>query len=187
MLEEYINKTLGIPRHHSQKVASLFQEETLKKGDYLVRKNGYCKKMVFIKNGYLRCHFLNEDKEVTYWIYWQGHLVTDSSSFFLDVPAKWNLQALTDCQVYSLSKTYYPKIKELAPIWESSEKLFFVKLLTSLEKRVYSLLSMTAEERYTFLYRSHKELFNQVPLKYIASMLKIAPETLSRIRRGTIS
>lgn len=187
VLHHYIKNTLGIPEHYAQQVASLFQEETLKKEEYLVQKTGYCKKMIFIKNGYLRCHFLNEDKEITYWIYWQGHLVTDSSSFFLDVPAKWNLQALTDCEVYSLPKTMYPKIKELAPIWESSEKLFFVKLLTSLEKRVYSLLSMTAEQRYTFLYRSHKELFNQVPLKYIASMLKITPETLSRIRKNAMS
>lgn len=187
MLEQYINKTLGIPSHYSTQVAALFQEETLKKGDYLVRKGGYCKKMVFIQNGYLRCHFPNDDKQITYWIYWQGHLVTDSSSFFLNTPAKWNLQALTDCKVYFLSQQDYPKIKQVAPIWESSEKLFFVKLLTSLEKRVYALLSMTAEERYTFLYRSHKELFNQVPLKHIASMLKITPETLSRIRKNTNS
>lgn len=29
----------------------------------------------------------------------------------------------------------------------------------------------------------NKELFNQVPLQYLASMLGITPETLSRIRR----
>ncbi|OJJ18087.1 Crp/Fnr family transcriptional regulator [marine bacterium AO1-C] len=131
----------------------------------------------------MRCHFQSDDKEITYWVYWKGHLVTDSSSFFLNTPAKWYLQALTDCTIYTITQQDYPKIKEQAPIWESSEKLFLLKLLTSLEKRVYALLSMSAEERYTFLYRSHKELFNQVPLKYIASMLKITPETLSRIRK----
>lgn len=185
MIEEYIKKNLDIPEPYLPQVSTLFQEEILKKDEYLVRKDGYCKKIIFIKNGYLRCHFLKEDKEVTYWIYWAGHLVTDSSSFFLNTPSKWNLQALTDCEIYSISKTNYPKIKELAPVWESSEKLFLIKLLTSLEKRIYSLLSMTAEERYIFLHHSHKELFNQVPLKHIASMLKITPETLSRIRKNS--
>ncbi|WP_299458778.1 Crp/Fnr family transcriptional regulator [uncultured Microscilla sp.] len=187
MLEHYIKNTLQIPSHYASSVASLFREKTLRKKDYLVRKGGFCKQMIFIESGYLRCHFQNDDKEITYWIYWAGHLVTDSSSFFLSMPAKWHLQALTDCKVYAISQQNYLKIKELAPVWESSEKLFLVKLLTSLEKRVYALLSMTAEERYTFLYRSHKELFNQVPLKHIASMLKITPETLSRIRSNSNS
>jgi hypothetical protein len=42
---------------------------------------------------------------------------------------------------------------------------------------------MTAEERYNFYYENNKELFNQVPLQYIASMLGMRPETISRIRK----
>jgi CRP-like cAMP-binding protein len=187
MLEDFIKNTLEIPPHHVPQVADLFQEKQLSKNEYLVRKGGYCKQMVLIESGYLRCHFQNDAKEITSWIYWQGHLVTDSSSFILNTPAKWNLQALTDCKVYAMSQQDYAKIKEVAPVWVTAEKLFFVKLLTSLEKRVYALLSMTAEERYTFLYKSHKALFNQVPLKYIASMLKVTPETLSRIRKNANS
>ncbi|MEO1435705.1 MAG: Crp/Fnr family transcriptional regulator [Bacteroidota bacterium] len=183
MLSHYIEKSLGIPRRYSEQVAQLYQEELLKKDEFLVRENGYCQKMIFIKDGYLRCHFPSKEKEITYWIYWEGHLVTDSSSFFLDVPAKWNLQALTDCTIYSISKTNYEQLQQLVPNWEHSEKRMIIQLLTSLEKRVYALLSMTAEERYQFLYQSHQELFNQIPLKFIASMLKITPETLSRIRR----
>lgn len=41
---------------------------------------------------------------------------------------------------------------------------------------------MTAEERYDLYYRQNKELFNQVPLQYIASVLGMSAETLSRIR-----
>jgi hypothetical protein len=42
---------------------------------------------------------------------------------------------------------------------------------------------MTAEQRYNILFDSNRELFNQVPLQYIASMLGMTPETISRIRR----
>jgi CRP-like cAMP-binding protein len=42
---------------------------------------------------------------------------------------------------------------------------------------------MTAEERYHFFFEKNREIFNQVPLQYIASMLGMTPETISRIRR----
>lgn len=52
-----------------------------------------------------------------------------------------------------------------------------------LEARVFALLSMSAEERYKFLFSQNAELFQQVPLKYLASMMGITPESLSRIRK----
>jgi CRP-like cAMP-binding protein len=42
---------------------------------------------------------------------------------------------------------------------------------------------MTAEERYNQYFEQNKELFHQVPLQYIASVLGMTPETFSRIRR----
>jgi len=45
---------------------------------------------------------------------------------------------------------------------------------------------MTAEERYNQLLAINPELFNQVPLQYLASMLGMTPETLSRLRKKSI-
>jgi CRP-like cAMP-binding protein len=42
---------------------------------------------------------------------------------------------------------------------------------------------MTAEERYNFFFKNNRELFNQVPLQFIASLLGMTPETFSRIRK----
>jgi hypothetical protein len=47
-----------------------------------------------------------------------------------------------------------------------------------IENRVFSHLSMTAEERYDAYFEQNKELFNQVPLQYIASVLGMSAETL---------
>jgi hypothetical protein len=52
-----------------------------------------------------------------------------------------------------------------------------------LEERIISHLSMTAEQRYQQLFSFNKELFHQVPLQYLASMLGRSPETFSRIRK----
>lgn len=52
-----------------------------------------------------------------------------------------------------------------------------------MEERVFTLLSMSAEERFELLFREQKDLFNQVPLQYLASMMGMTPETLSRFRK----
>jgi hypothetical protein len=53
--------------------------------------------------------------------------------------------------------------------------------------RLFALLSMTADERYQYLQDHNPDLFNQVPLKYLASMMGMTPESLNRIRNRRTS
>jgi hypothetical protein len=73
------------------------------------------------------------------------------------------------------------------PKWNELDKIFITKCFTILEERIFSHLYMTAEERFHQLFKQHPELFNQVPLQYLASMLGMTPETLSRLRKKQLS
>ena len=86
-----------------------------------------------------------------------------------------------------LSFEDYQKLRDLVPEWDVYEKLLLVKLMSALENRVYALLSMSTEERYHYLFESDPEMFNELPLNFLASMLGMTPETLSRIRRKSTS
>ena len=108
--------------------------------------------------------------------------MTDVASFFLQQPAKWSIQALADTTTCTISQSNYQLLREEIPEWDQHEKLFLIKLMSALENRVYTLLSMSAEERYQYLFQSDSKIFNELPLQYIASMLGMTPETLSRIR-----
>jgi CRP-like cAMP-binding protein len=83
----------------------------------------------------------------------------------------------------TLSKKNYLKLCQEFPKWLDIEKRFIVKCFAMIENRVFSHLSMTAEERYDAYFEQNKELFNQVPLQYIASVLGMSAETFSRIRK----
>jgi CRP/FNR family transcriptional regulator, anaerobic regulatory protein len=52
-----------------------------------------------------------------------------------------------------------------------------------MEKRVFEMIALTAEQRYEILLKERPDLIQRVPLQYLASMLGISPETLSRIRK----
>jgi len=48
---------------------------------------------------------------------------------------------------------------------------------------MFSQLHTTAKQRFENLINEEPQLFKNVPLQYIASMLGITPESLSRLRK----
>jgi CRP/FNR family transcriptional regulator, anaerobic regulatory protein len=184
LLEQYIKNFFGIaPYEELQLLSNLFTEKALSKNEFLLKADKQCNELCFVQSGLLRIYANTAGKEVTQWISTPGFFAVDLSSFIFDKPARWYIQALTDVTLYTITKQNYNTITSFIPQWPVLEKLFLVKCFTMLEDRIFTHLSMSAEERYQLFFEQQPELFNQVPLQYIASILGITPETLSRIRK----
>lgn len=186
-LEHYINTYFNMPVDLSQKLAELFTLELIGKNEFHTQIGSRHSTLSFVKSGYLRIYKQTENKEVTQWISSHGEFTTDLSAVMFDQPARWNIQALTDCELYTISHTNYKKINTLIPEWPNLERLFLGKCFITIEDRVFSFLSLSAEERYHMLFEHKRELFTVVPLQYLASMLGMTPETFSRVRKKSIS
>lgn len=183
-LEQYIKSYFGVVQPDELKViSSLFKLTTVKKGEYFLKTGKQSDKLSFIQSGLMRVFVTTDEKEITQWISSKGYFVTDLSSFVFENPARWTIQALVDTELYTISRKEYNRIGTLIPKWHHLEKLFIVKCFSIMEDRIFSHLSMTAEERYISFFENNRELLNQVPLQYIASMLGMTPETFSRIRK----
>ena len=181
-LEQYIQSYFGVSEYDLKIISSLFKQTEIKKGEYFLKAEKLCDKLSFIQSGMLRIYVQTPDKEVTQWISTKGYFVADLASLVFNSPSRWNIQALEDSALYTINKEDYNSIGKLIPKWFELEKLFIARCFITLEDRIFSHLSMTAEERYHFFFENNKTLFNQVPLQYIASMLGMTPETFSRIR-----
>lgn len=162
---------------------SYFYEEKLQKNDFFTKSDNVCDRLSIVKSGILRIYALSDGKEITQWISTENFLITDVKGFFFDQANRWNIQAFTDTELLTISKTNYHKLCKEFPKWNEIEKRFIVKCFAMIEDRVFSHLSMTAEERYDLYFRQNSTLFNQIPLHYIASVLGMTPETFSRIRK----
>jgi CRP/FNR family transcriptional regulator, anaerobic regulatory protein len=186
-LEQYIKSYFGVVTSADlNTIVALFNKTKLKKGDFLLKAGKRCDKLCFVQSGLLRMFVSTDDKEVTQWISTKGYFSTDLSSFVFETPSRLSIQALVDTELFTITKTDYKRLGDIVPKWHELEKLFLVRCFSMLEDRILSHLSMTSEERYAVFFENNRELFNQVPLQYIASILGMTPETFSRIRKKHI-
>lgn len=188
-IENYIESYFGLSNKDLSPVSDLFRNTSIKKNEFYLQEGKTASSLSFVRSGFLRIFALDEkgDKEVTQWISTAGTFVTDLAGLIFDAPSRFNIQALSDCELYTISKENYNKIVTLVPAWPALEKLFIAKCFITLENRMFGQLSKNAEQKVIELMELNPSLFNQVPLQYIASMLGMTPETLSRIRAKRIS
>ncbi len=186
-LVDFIHHYFSVSISDGEKIAALFKPEPVAKNDRLLTAGRYCNQLSFIDRGLFRIFTTLPDREVTQWIATPNYFLTDVSGFFFRQPARWNLQALTNGHLYTISYADYQRLAQLIPKWNELEKLFISRCFVTLENRVFNLISLSAKERYQLLFEQQCELFTQVPLQYLASMLGMTPETFSRIRRKMLS
>ncbi len=182
-LELYIKNYFAVPSNFVNQIAGLFEMQKLSKDEFYSKTGKHCQKLSFIQSGFIRIYQYADGKEITQWVSSQGDFITDLSSLVFKTPGRWEIQTLTDCNLYTITQSNYNKIDQIVPQWKELEKMFIAKCFLTLEDRVFSFLSMTAENRYLYLLKNKPELFNQVPQIFIASMLGMTPETFSRIRK----
>lgn len=185
-LEFYINSYFGIPADEMAEITGFFKLTTLEKGRFFLREGQICDKLSFQKSGYIRVFKHAGDKEITQWISSKGYFVTDLRGIHFNQPAMFTIQALSDSELYTINREDLRNLVDYIPKWHELEKLFLANCFTYLETRVFNLLSLSAEERHLTLFEQNPELFNHVPLQYLASMMNMTPETLSRLRRKLV-
>jgi CRP-like cAMP-binding protein len=187
MLAEYIQSCFNADPSEAETIGSYFHPQLLQKGDFFLRSGRPCDHFAFIVSGLIRIFVNMDDREVTQWIGTKNYFTTDLSSFMYRKPARWNMQALADSEIWVIHIDDYQKLGTVVPRWKEFENLLLIQCFVTLEERIFAHLCMTAEERFQRLFIQQPELFNQVPLQYLASMMGMTPETLSRMRKKHLS
>jgi CRP-like cAMP-binding protein len=184
-VEKYLVEYFPVSKELLAEVVPKFKREELLKGAYYIKMGRPAQKLGFIESGLVRIYAASEEKEVTQWISTPGYFITELSSFIFQKPSRLHLQAIEDCVIYSITKEDHRELCKSSAEWNEVDKKFIAKCFVTLEDRIFSHLYMTAEERFKQLMDFQPELFNKVPLQYLASMLGMTPETLSRMRKKT--
>ena len=113
-----------------------------------------------------------------------GEVLADLPGLLIGARSAIGIEALRACRGYSLSRTQLDAFLDGGPARRAAYTRLLEGLVCSLMARELDLLEADPAERYRLVLERSPQLFQHVPLRYIASYLRMTPETLSRIRRG---
>jgi CRP-like cAMP-binding protein len=188
ILQKYIASILPMPTDKSAFFADQFEPKEMSKDEYLLKENKIVKETFVLESGYIRSYTFNQDgEEVTTNIFSAPCFVNDFLSFFKQQPTSENYQCLTHCNVWTMSYEKVQTCFHTYPEFREFGRMMLVTNYSNLHDRMLGMIKDTAENRYLKLMNHHPGIFQNVPLKIIASYLGITDTSLSRIRREIAS
>lgn len=182
-LKSCILNQVSINKKSMENILSAFNPLEINKGEFFLKSGKTCRQMAFIESGFIRMYDIADGKEITLWIGSEGSFITSLSSFIFETKNNWNIQAITNCKLYVINRENHFRLNKTEPKWLEFDNILLANSFALLEKKMFSQLHTTAKQRFNNLLSEAPELFNNVPLQYIASMIGITPESLSRLRK----
>ncbi len=157
------------------------KELELNRGDFLVHENEKAKHFYWVRSGALRAFKWIEEEEFTIRLAYKNSIVAALPAYFHNKTADLNIQAIRKSKVIVFSKA------ELDSFFQSDLSLsikyqkVLEGLVTSFYEREIDLLTQSPADRLKRIRNRSPQVFQEVPHKYIASYLRMSPETLSRL------
>ena len=180
----YFNKWSDLSEEDESIIISAFEPVTIKKRKDLLVSGQVCNYLYFITKGCLRSFYIDSKGiEHIYQIRMDNNWISDLASFSSQSPSKYNIEALEDSHLLRISNERMEKLLQEIPRLERYFRILFQKAYINALNRLSATMWETAMDRYNDMLKEHPEVFQRVPLIYIASYLGITPESLSRIRR----
>jgi len=183
-LIRFVQQTLPMSPDRAQQLVAKFNPLNIERNGHILKERAVCNASHFIEKGIMRSYTYNlEGNEVTTAFYSENSFASDLLSFFKRTPAREYIQAITDCETWYITYEDMQESFHTMPEFREFGRLNIVSNYGVLKERMLSMLQETAEQRYNDLVTSNPQLFQYVPLKYIASYIGITDTSLSRIRK----
>ncbi len=182
-LKNHLNEFTEITDEKFKEIKPYFETRTLKKGEYLHKAGRVCNETAYIADGVVRSYFNLDGNDITRFVLLKNNLITALSSYIGKHPSMENLQAVTKTRLLVISREHMDYLYDRFHEWDRLGRFITEQSHLKMEKRIMALIAFTAEERYEQLSMEQPEILKHVPLQYIASILGVKPETLSRIRK----
>ena len=155
---------------------------TLDKGDVLINVGECDPNFYILIDGLLRCWYWNGDKEETELFSTIPTTFMDYHSTCGDNGSFYCYEACLDSRLIKISKRDYDKLIEESHDFSNWRNNIMQHQLYWMERKKRFAMG-NAKERYDSFVKNLPDIMNLVPLRIVASYLRITPQHLSRLRR----
>lgn len=174
----------GLSEQEKEKFYSLAHYKEVAPHELILAPGKVCDKMWYLINGAARMFRESNGKDYTLHIFNMPRFFTDYVSVKDQSPATYSFESLTSCAILEFDIVDFYGLLDYSVNFEKVGRKILEIVLYQETSRLDDLIFHDATQRYNNLLARNPTIFQEVPLKYIASYLKISPETLSRIRNS---
>lgn len=179
-----IKRDVVLPEAEEVLITAGFSERRFKRNTVLLQSGEVAHEVYFVLDGTLHQFYLDEaGNERTCNFCFDRDFITDLESFSQQTRSASSIKALTPVHCLSIRCTELVALMKASPAMAEYFRILVERIARRSIQRTKSLLSFSVEQQFLELLEQQPELFRNVPQRYIAQYLGIAPESLSRIRK----
>lgn len=181
-----VNKvTLSLESIHL--LANCIFPKKYKKGELILNEGDDCNHLLFVEKGMTRQFYFKNGKDLTEHIAYEDGVVICLESYIKHEPTRLMIEALEPLVCWLVPREAIERLAgEHFDIALLYRRIFELSLIES-QIKADMLRFEPAHERYVKLAQLHPEIVRRAPLVFIASLLQMTPETLSRVRTAVLN
>jgi CRP-like cAMP-binding protein len=184
---KYISKFVNLTNDEAIQFASKFKEVKFKKRQLIIQPNFIAKHRYFIVHGAVRAYVIgNDGQERSVQLAVDQWWISDYNSYILQQPASMFVIAAEDTVALQISFEDEQVLKATNHKFETFFRIIAERGAASMQRRIISAITMTAEERYELFIDKYPHLYSRFPQYVIASYLGMTTEFLSKIRNNKL-
>lgn len=180
-LIQYINQYTPLDKDAENALRDKVEFEFYCKNEFILEQNQKSNKIWFLKSGLVRKFYLHEGKEITSWIHSENEMFTSMHSYFHQKPSQEYIQAIEKSELISITYQNSLELNKYPQMAIFSNKLI-TEQFAAIDEISKKFSLMSAKEKYDKLSEIAPQIIQRAKLGYIASIMGVSQETLSRIR-----
>jgi CRP-like cAMP-binding protein len=181
-LRTHIEKLIPLSDDEFAFISSCFSRKKIKKHQFIIQEGDEVRHCYFVVAGLLKLVYTDDNqKEHIVSFAMEDWWESDYYAYLTQTRASLSLVCIEDTEVLCLSLEDYKKLCEGL---QKMERFFLEKANSGFlasQRRIISLLTASAKERYERLISQHPSLVQRVPKSLLAAYLGVSRETLSRL------
>jgi len=181
----FISAYVDISEEEMKAMMAIVHTSSHKKNELLHQQGRIPKRAAFILKGAIRTYYVDENgTEQTIAFNFENQPLVPFDSFTQQTPVGLNAITLEPTELIWTSYQEFVGFLEAFPKYEKVLRHILGNSLTFQNEQMKLMRLSSPRERYEQLCQMRPQVIQRVPLKYIASYLGMALETLSRVRAG---
>jgi len=178
----YLQGYVPLTRHEFKQLEPYFEIREFEKKVKVIREGEVERYLNIIAWGLVRKFLPVRNREITVQLASEGHIIHSELSFHYRVPSRAIVETIEPTVFLSVSYDNLEQLYQRFPKVERLGRLMISELFIKKDNRYFDQLRKTTRERFLDYVKTHPQMLQRMPQKYIASYLNIKPETFSRLK-----